>query len=164
MRARPPATEAWVARDVGRAERLLRLEHRAEQPVGARQRAHRSTSSSVIPAVMNCANPPSTVGDPERRVAGARQLARDLDDAPQHPLDRALGRDCQHGLVHGLERADLSVIADDDRGRPSGDRGRLRQALERGLHVGLRELGILELPRQVGVVGGHVEVAVARRG
>src|SRR5258706_15802835 len=43
----------------------------------------------------------------------------------------------------------------------SGDRGCLRQARERRLHVRLRELGILELAGQVGVVGGQVEVTVA---
>src|SRR3954464_10810216 len=35
------------------------------------------------------------------------------------------------------------------------------QALERRLHVRLGELRVLETPRQVGVVGGEVEVAVA---
>ena len=44
----------------------------------------------------------------------------------------------------------------------SGDGRRVRQALERGLHVRLRELRVLQLPGQVALVGGHVEVAVAR--
>jgi hypothetical protein len=47
------------------------------------------------------------------------------------------------------------------RRRNSGDRGRVRQARQRRLQVGLGELGVLELAGQVGVVGGEVEVAVA---
>ena len=51
--------------------------------------------------------------------------------------------------------------------RASGARGARRspgasgRRLERRLHVRLRELRVLELPGQVGLVGGHVEVAVA---
>src|SRR5688500_18154928 len=41
-----------------------------------------------------------------------------------------------------------------------GERRRLGKALERGLHVGLGELEVLELAREVGLVGGHVEVTV----
>ena len=44
----------------------------------------------------------------------------------------------------------------------SGERGRLREALQRRLHVGFGELQVFELARVVRVVGGHVEVAVAR--
>ena len=44
----------------------------------------------------------------------------------------------------------------------SGDRRRLRQPLDCGVHVGLGELRVLEVARQVGVVRGQVEVAVAR--
>ena len=104
VRPRPPAAEARVARDVVRAVGLRGLEHRAEQAVRARQRAHRGDLLLRHAGGDELGEAALAVGDAERRVARAGELARGLDDALQDPLDGALGRDRQHGVAHGLER------------------------------------------------------------
>ena len=112
-----------------------------------------------------------------RRVAADHDLAvapaRSDDRAPAHRSARRVG---------GARRADLQRVAelrparrgDARAARAAGrdgaaavvprlrDRGRVRETLERGGHVGLGELRVLETAREERVVRGEVEVTVAR--
>ena len=108
MRRRPPAAEARVGADVGRAVGLGRLQHRAEQAVRARQRAHGGDQVVAHPGRDEAGERPLAVGHPERGVARVPELARRVDDPLQHRLDLALGRDREHHVrqcpleLHGI--------------------------------------------------------------
>ena len=72
-------------------------------------------SSSLIPEVMNWAKPPSPSGTPMRGVLRVDQLARGVREALQHRLDRRLGGDRQHRVVHRAQgRALLLHLAIED--------------------------------------------------
>src|SRR5215212_6885249 len=100
---RPPAMEARMAVDVGGAKRLRRLEHRAEQPVRTWERPHRRDELVAHARGKELTEPAVAVGQPQRGVAGRRELARTVHEALQHLLDRELGGHGQHGVADGLE-------------------------------------------------------------
>ena len=103
MAARPPATEARVLVDVGRAVRLAGLEHRSQHAVLARQRPERGDQLVAHARGEEAAEAPVAVGQPERGVARARQLARGVHEPLEHLLHRQLGGHAQHGVAHSLE-------------------------------------------------------------
>ena len=55
-------------------------------------------SSSLIPEVMNCAKPAVAVGDADRRIRRAGELARRVDELLQDGLDGMLRGDRQDGV------------------------------------------------------------------
>ncbi len=68
------------------------LEHRAEHPVRARQRAHRRDQLLAHTADEETAKAAVAVGDPERRIPRAGKLASVVDEALEHLVDRQLRR------------------------------------------------------------------------
>ena len=70
-----------------------------------------ATSSSVMPDGDEALEGALAVGDPDRRVPRPGELARRVDEALQHGLDRALGGDREHGVAHRLQRRGLARIA-----------------------------------------------------
>ena len=83
VRARPPAAEARVGRDVLGQVRLGRVQHRAEHPVRARQRPHRLDQLVAHPGRDEALERALAVGDPERGVARAAELARGVHEPLQ---------------------------------------------------------------------------------
>ncbi len=90
--------------DVSRPERLLRLEHRAEDAVRPRQRAERSDEVVAHPRREEAPEAARLVGQSKRGVARGRQLARAVDEPLEDVLDRQLGRDGEHCVAHRLQR------------------------------------------------------------
>ena len=76
------------------------VEHRAEQPVRARERAHRRDQRVAHARGDEALEGALAVGDADRRVPRAGEPARGVDEALQHRLDRALGGDRQHRVAH----------------------------------------------------------------
>ena len=85
--ARPPAAEAGIVVDVLRAVGAAGLEHRAEHPVGARQRAHRLDQLVAHPGDQKAPESAAPVRDPERRIARAGELARRVHEPLQYLVD-----------------------------------------------------------------------------
>ena len=81
-----------------------RVEHRAEHPVRARQRAQARDQLVAHAGDEEAAEAAVAVGDAERGVARAGQLARAVDEPLQHVVDRALRRDGQHRVAHLPQR------------------------------------------------------------
>ena len=103
MRARPPAAEARVGRDVVGELRLGRLQHRAEHPVRARERTHGLDQLVAHPGRDEAGERALAVGDAERGVARAAELARGVDDPLQHGLDLVIGGDREHDVAQRAE-------------------------------------------------------------
>ena len=61
-------------------------------------------SSSLMPATRKRRKPPLAVGDAERRVARAGELARLVDEPLEHLVDRRLRRDGEHRVADRLQR------------------------------------------------------------
>ena len=76
----------------------------AEQPVRARERAERGDQLVAHPGHEEAGEAALAVRGAERRVAGARQLARGVDELLEHVLDRALRGDRQDGVADGAQR------------------------------------------------------------
>ena len=100
---RPPAAEARVRVDVVDPVRLGRLEHRAEQPVRARQRPHRLDQLLAHARGDEARERALAVGHAERGVARPAELARRVDEPLQHRLDLALGGHRQHDVGERAE-------------------------------------------------------------
>ena len=71
----------------------------------ARQRPHRLDLLLGHPGGDEAGEVALAVGHAERRVARARQLARGVDDALEHGVDRPLAGDRQDGVAHRPHRA-----------------------------------------------------------
>ena len=91
------------------AVRSRRLEHRAEHPVRARQRAHRGDQLIAHPRDQEPPEPTLSVRDAERGVPRGRQLARGVDKPLQHLIDRQLRGDGQDRVADRPERGALAL-------------------------------------------------------
>ena len=86
---------------------LACLEHRAEHTVLARQRSERGDQPVGHPRREEAAEAAFPVGQSERGIARAGQLARSVDQPLQHLVDGEPSSDREHGVADGLEgRAD----------------------------------------------------------
>ena len=85
--------------DVTRAVRRRRVEHRAEHAVLARQRAERGDQLVAHAGGEEPAEAALAVGQPERRVARAGELAGAVDEPLQDVVDGHLGRDREHRVA-----------------------------------------------------------------
>jgi hypothetical protein len=99
--------------DVAGAERLRRLEHRAEHPVRSRKRAERRDQLLAHPRGEELAEAAVVIGDAECRVARAGKRASVVHEALEHLLDGELGADRQHRVAHRLELG-IQLCHDDD--------------------------------------------------
>ncbi len=89
------------------------LENRAQHPVRPRQRAQAPDQLVAHARDEKAPEAALAVRDPERGIAGARQLSRRVDQPLQDLLDRQLGGDGEHGIAHRLEhRIELLVHPD----------------------------------------------------
>ena len=90
------------ARDVAGPVRRRRLEHRAQQPVLERERAHRGDQLVAHPRRDEAGEAALAVGHPERGVARAAELARDVHEPLQHGLHLALRGQRQYDVGQGV--------------------------------------------------------------
>jgi hypothetical protein len=100
---RPPL-EPGVGLDVVGAVRVRVGEHRAEEPVGPRQRPDLLDELVAHPRREELREAgPFLVGDPERRVARADQIAGRVHEHVQHHGERSLAGDREHDVAHRRE-------------------------------------------------------------
>ena len=121
--------------DVARAVRRRRVEHRAEHAVLPGQRAERGDQLVAHARGEEAPEAALAVRQPERREAGAGELARAVDEPLQNLVDRQPRRDREHGVADRLQcRAEPLFHPRDDRTR--GDAGR-RVAFTKHKHSGV---------------------------
>ena len=87
-----------------------RVEHRAEHAVLARQRAERGDQLVAHARGEEAAEAALAVGQPERRVARAGELARAVDEPLQDLVDRELGGDGEHRVADRPQRRAEAVL------------------------------------------------------
>src|SRR5438105_3954450 len=100
-----PAFEAFVLLDVREAVALGRLEHRAEQPMLARKLADGVVLLLRHSRRDEVREPALAVGNADRRVARAGELARRVGELLEHGLEAVLGRDRDDDVADGAEGA-----------------------------------------------------------
>ena len=83
---------------------VLRVEHRAEHPVLARQRPERRDQLVAHPGGEELREAALAVGKPERGVASVGQLPRAVHQPLEHLLHRALRGDREHRVADGPKR------------------------------------------------------------
>ncbi len=97
--------------DVARRVRVALVEHRPEHAVLAGQRAEGRDQLVAHPRGEEAAEAAHAVGQAERRVVGAGELAGAVDEALQDLVDRELGGDAEHSLADRPQRRAEAVLA-----------------------------------------------------
>jgi hypothetical protein len=132
VRRRPPAAEARVAVDVVDAVWLGRLEHRPQQAVRARQRAHGLDQRRAHAGGDEAREGALAVGHAQRRVARAAELARRVHEPLQHRLDLALRRHREHDVGQRAEGGAVTAVGHASDGTPPPVGSRTKTEIRRG--------------------------------
>ncbi len=97
--------------DVAGRVRVAPLEHRAEHAVLAGQRAEGRDQLVAHPRGEEAAEAADAVGEAERGIPRAGELAGAVDEPLQDLVDRELGGDAEHSLADRPQRRAEAILA-----------------------------------------------------